>query len=129
MGLNTYQGGARGTAGRAPRPASGLRRPRPDARPAPRHPAARSERPIRHATRRDRPGGSFGLVAGRDAGGAPGRRGNRVVPRGPRDLPVVAFGVGEVRIAALEEVRVRWFLRHGGAGLTGTPDEGVDVLR
>jgi len=57
------------------------------------------------------PSGSLGLDIGRDAIGAPGRRGNRVVPGGPRDLPVVAFGVGEIRIAALEELRVRRFLR------------------
>src|SRR5215471_20273587 len=87
------------------------------------------KRPVRPATRCDSPGGSLGLDVGRDAGGAPGRRGDRVVPGGPRDLPVVAFWIGEVRIAALEELRVRWFLRHGGTGLAGAPDEGVDVLR
>src|SRR5215472_10917364 len=74
-------------------------------------------------------GGSPGLGVGCDAGGAPGRRGHRVVSGGPRDFPVVAFGIGEVRIAALEELRVRRFLRHGGTGLAGAPDEGVDVLR
>src|SRR6266702_3770940 len=82
-----------------------------------------------HAIRCAGPGGSLGLDVGRDAGGAPGRRGNRVVPGGPRDLPVVAFGIGEVRIAALEELRVRRFLCHRGTGLMGTPDESVDVLR
>src|SRR6266568_9473107 len=65
--------------------------------------------------------GSLRLDAGRDAGGAPGRRSNRVVPGGPRDLPVVALGIGEVRVAALEELRVRRFLRHGGTGLAGVP--------
>src|SRR5215472_3418466 len=74
-------------------------------------------------------GGSPGLGVDCDAGGAPGRRGHRVVSGGPRDFPVVAFGIGEVRIAALEELRVRLFLRHGGTGLAGAPDEGVDVLR
>src|SRR6266702_3389182 len=81
-----------------------------------------------HAIRCAGPGGSLGLDVGRDAGGAPGRRGNRVVPGGPRDLPVVAFGIGEVRIAALEELCLRRFLRHGGTGVPGAPDEGVDVL-
>jgi hypothetical protein len=69
------------------------------------------------------------LDVSRDASGAPGRCGNRVILGGPRDLPVVAFGIGEVRIAALEELRVRRFLRHGGTGRLGAPDEGVDVLR
>jgi hypothetical protein len=77
----------------------------------------------------DRPGDSLGLDVGCDACGAPGRRGDRVVLGGPRDLPVVALGIGEVRIAALEELRVRWFLRHGGTGLASVLDEGVDVLR
>ena len=75
------------------------------------------------------PSGSLGLDIGRDASGAPGRRGNRVVPGGPGDLPVVAFRIGEVRIAAFEELRVRRFLRHRDTGLTGTPDESIDLLR
>ena len=82
--------------------------------------------PARNTLRQ--PGGSLGLDVSRDAGGAPGRCGNRVILGGPRDLPVVAFGIGEVRIAALEELRVRRFFRHGGTGRLGAPEEGVDVV-
>src|SRR5262249_4975299 len=72
---------------------------------------------------------SLGLDVCRDASGAPGCRGNRVLAGRPRDLPVVAFGIGEVGIAALEELRVRRLLRHDGTGLAGPADEGIDVLR
>src|SRR5262245_56017734 len=113
-------------SGRAPAsrpPAFGAR---PDARPAPRHPAGRSKLPIGHATRYGRSGCLLGLDVRRDAGGAPGRYGNRVLAGRPRDLPVVALGIGEVGIAALEELRVRRLLRHGGTGLASAPNEGID---
>src|SRR5215469_319683 len=93
------------------------------------HHATRSKPLIRHPTWNCGPGCLAGLDVRRDASGAPGRCGNRVLAGRPRDLPVVALGIGEVGIAAFEELRARWLLRHGGTGLASAPDEGIDVLR
>src|SRR6266480_7754901 len=74
-------------------------------------------------------GAHGGGASGGLPGGAAGRRDDRVAVGCPGDFPVVAFGIGEVGIAALEELGIGGLFGQGGAGRSRPPGELVHLTR